>query len=189
MADILPVPLSPEKIGDLTIVSGKLRISDSMIEPDTTFDLAPGDYEIWMEIYDYKGDERVARMWAVQPGATPDNQRQVGDSFADTGTQGMCDAVLFKEACGEMSEDDFMDKFEGEIEPDPHCILQPNPSHLGKMIIVASGFGDGFFLVDSLHQGEDHVGYMLTMIKPGTPHPFAKQRVSLFSALRRKSSS
>lgn len=95
------IPEPWEKAGSLTIVSGKLYVGDGQMaphQPGIIVDLPPDTFEIFVQETDYAGDRRNSRLRIVKPDTTFSLGPELGESWADTGTQGLCDLELYKAA-------------------------------------------------------------------------------------------
>ncbi|MEQ1824197.1 MAG: hypothetical protein ABL949_16945 [Fimbriimonadaceae bacterium] len=161
--------------GSLTIHSGKLFIGDGQmapLEPGVIVDLEPGTYEVARQKMDFDGDFRVATMRVVLPEVQFSRGPSLGESWADTATQAVCDHERYKAAYDELGEAAYWEKFDDELCTDDGDIVNLDPENGAVLFITSSGWGDGSFPVfELLHEGK-RVGVEIEMIRPGTSCPF-----------------
>lgn len=163
-------------MGVLPLPSGRLCVSDAKFAPDPAVPvrLEPGDYEVWVQEFVYEDDHefenRHALLRVLKPGTNPQRGEKIDNSWADTGTQGVCDFEQMLKLQEEVGEDDYIDAFEEAWSEE--FILQPKADTAALLFVVHSGFGDGTFPVFELVQDVQLVGVEVELIAPGTPHPF-----------------
>jgi hypothetical protein len=145
------------KFAQLSIVSGKLAVSDPMffrdLPPPPTFDMPCSVYEVAAKIMTYPDDRRVSRLRAAL-----DERATMGSPLARVGVDfaqvGVFDPVVLDSAAEKM------DNSEGEdMLTALDAITEYGVVHLGKdpvatMPTVVSGFGDGSYPIYELVRDE-----------------------------------
>ncbi|MEQ1935885.1 MAG: hypothetical protein ABL962_18665, partial [Fimbriimonadaceae bacterium] len=135
-----------ERFGLLKVHSGKLFVGDGQMaphEPGVIVDLEPGEYEVSRQKMDFDGDVRVALMRIVRKGVRFERGQKLGDSWADTATQGVCDYEIYKEAISHLTEEEYFTKFENELYVDDAEVVNLDPEKGAVLFITTSGWGDG----------------------------------------------
>lgn len=135
-------------------------------EDGLTIVLEPAQYRVEVRVADYGSECRIAGLRAIKAGTTPSLGTQLGESWADTATQGLCDAASFADA----AEEDPENVAEAAMEVDAAAIIElPDGS---PMFVVSCGFGDGEWPVFELVEGGQRVGLQVDFIAPGTEFPY-----------------
>lgn len=127
--------------------------------------LSPGEYGVDVRVADYGSEFRIAGLRAVEVGSSPAIGAELGETWADTATQGFCDAASYTSATEESAED----VSEAATELDAGAIQLPS-GH--TMFVVSCGFGDGEWPVYELLDGNRRVGFQVEFIEPGEEFPF-----------------
>ncbi|MBV6458749.1 MAG: hypothetical protein HONBIEJF_01887 [Fimbriimonadaceae bacterium] len=128
--------------------------------------LAPSRYQVEVRVADYGSECRIAGLRAFREGVKPNLGTELGKTWADTGTQGFCDAASFAAATQEMTDD------VSEAAQDAGLVAAISLPTGHTMFVVECGFGDGEWPVFDLKDGPDQVGFQVDFIKPGEEFPF-----------------
>lgn len=159
--------------GDFPIISGKLWAGDAQFAPSpddgVMVDVPTGTYDVAVKLIHYGEDTRVSRLRAWLSGTNPTLGAEVGETWADTGTQAFCDQVEYDKECGE-DFDAYWERVEEVISG--HDVAIVALSDNAAMPFVQSGFGDGEFKLFELLESGSRVGVELEMIGANEPYPF-----------------
>jgi hypothetical protein len=142
------------------------------LEPGVIIDLEPDTYEVARQKMDFDGDVRVATMRVVKPKADFVRGPSLGESWADTATQAVCDYEVYKAAYEELGDEAYWEKFDDALCTDDGDVVNLDPDKGVVLFITSSGWGDGHFPVFELFQEGKRVGVEIEMIAPGTRCPF-----------------
>lgn len=163
----------------VSIPSGKLWVGDPEYVPDPSngkvVEVTPGVYECFIKkIVFSDGEERAMRLRASLVGTSPDLGEQIGETWADTAAQAVCDSEQFAEALKE--EDAFGDEaeyregiWEGLSEGRLGGYWEYNPD--AGLAFCSSGWGDGRFKLFELMEGGQRRGVEVEMIDSNDPLP------------------
>jgi len=157
------------EFASLTIVSGKLRVSDPMffrdLPPSPTFNVECGKYRVMAKIVTYPGDRRVSRLKAIlhEPSSLGSRLDDVGVDFAQVG---IFDPVILDEAGEKMDnvESEMMVAALGAIQE--FGVVQLGADERAIMALAVSGFGDGGYPIHELLLDGKRVGIEVVFIGP-----------------------
>jgi len=158
-------------LGNLPVKSGRVWVGDAAFAPNEAdgevVELAPGEYEGRVRWLRFGHDERAANLVLVPSGAAFTRGEQLGTTWADTATQGVCDFNLFQAAI--VDEEEYREAYELQVEFKGSQRFAYGDAVL---LVTSSGFGDGSFkLFELVHEGR-RVGIEVEMIGPDEPYPF-----------------
>jgi hypothetical protein len=163
---------------DLELASGHLQVGDASFIPSTKGELfetqlPPGRYAVEVKVLDYGGDEqRISRLRVLRQGvAAPLPGECIGETWADTGSIGVCDLNLYAAACDGDLERAYAAYETVQQGMDLYGIVVLDAVSGAVMPVVSCGFGDGSFPVYGL-DGEDVVGVEVEFIPADFPYPF-----------------
>ncbi|WP_010581967.1 hypothetical protein [Schlesneria paludicola] len=151
----------------LSIVSGKLRVSDPMffrdLPPSPTFDVESGTYRIMVKTITYPGDRRVSRLRAIltEPSSLGPRLDDVGVDFAQVG---IFDPVVLDEA-GEKMDNAESEKMVADLDAiQEFGVVQLGADERAIMPLAVSGFGDGGYPIHELLLDGKRVGIEVVFI-------------------------
>lgn len=169
---IVGIDMGWTDLGTLTVSSGRVWVGDAAFAPHEAdgkvVELPSGEYEGRVRWLRYGQDERAANLVLVPPSAEFTRGEQLGTTWADTATQGVCDFELLQAALTD--EEEYREAYELEVE-----VKGSQRFAYGNAILLVtpSGFGDGTFkLFELVHEGR-RIGIEVEMIGPDEPYPFA----------------
>ena len=138
-----------------------MYIGDAQFPPELTgmdpIDVPPGEYEV--SVFTAVNTPLASRMRAVLVGSRPKRGKQLGETWADTGTQGIGDFAAFK-ALPEVDEEDepsIYDEFDDDDESyyDTGRLYVRDAEAGAVLAWWPTGSGDGDFPVYELtHKGK-----------------------------------
>ncbi len=165
---------------ELKLRSGKLFITDPIagvgMEEGLGVELPPADYRLEAKVMDYGQDKRISRLRIVLPDGDAEIGEQIGSTWTDVGSTGVCDHEDLAKALEDYHEnrDALYDRVDEEVWRDGigHGSVILDEKSSGAMHVVNSGFGDGEFPVYELLSASGRVGCEIEFISRGTPYPF-----------------
>lgn len=167
------VLLQWDSIGELTLTS-QLFVGDGQMaphHPGIIVDLDAGVYDVSARKIDFTGDIRVASLRVLAQGSQGERGQKIGESWADTGTQGVCDYDAYRKAIEGMDGEAYFSQHEDELCADDYGTVTLAPNAV--LILCSSGFGDGFFPVfNLLDPSGKQVGVEVQMIAEDQPFPY-----------------
>jgi hypothetical protein len=153
----------------LSIISGKLRVSDPMFFGDLlasrTFDVECGTYRVMAKIMTYPGDRRVSRMRAIlrEPSSFGSRLDDVGVDFAQVA---VFDPVVLDQAAKKMDEAEGEKWVAALNAVQEYGIVRLGSDKQAIMPVATSGFGDGGYPIHELLLDGKRVGVEVVFIGP-----------------------
>jgi hypothetical protein len=144
----------------------------------------PGQYEVQAKCIDYGGDVRVSRLRVSLKGKQYRLGPELGKTWTDTATTGLCDYEVFSRAWGD-DDDASYEKISGTNEESGNCGIAVLDAGTGALMpFVSSGFGDGSYQVFELLDGPQRVGFEVEFIPEHSPYPFPPSPAAVARKLR-----
>ena len=137
-------------------------------------ELPPGKYEVQAQVLDYGGDRRPARLRIQLAGSNAAMGAEIGKTWTDTATTGICDFEIFSAAWGEDSDASF-EIIKPALEDNHHYGVAVLDANVGAVMpFLHSGFGDGTYPVYELVAEGRRVGFEVEFIPEGKAYPFGE---------------
>ena len=137
-------------------------------------ELPPGKYKVQAQVLDYGGDRRPARLRVQLAGSNAALGAEIGKTWTDTATTGICDFEIFSAAWGEDNDASF-EIIRPALEDHHHHGLAVFDAAVGAVMpFLHSGFGDGNFPVYELVAAGQRVGFEVEFIREGKDYPFGE---------------
>jgi hypothetical protein len=161
-------------IGDL-VCGGRLWVGDAQFAPiegsGEIVDVLPGTYEGYIKQIDYGADIRASRFRIVLAEADAELGAELGETWADTGTQGVCDFDTYSAAIpGDWEE--YWQGAEATVMANEFGRYVLDGASDAVLIFTTAGFGDGTFKLFELLADGRRCGIEVEMIPPGTEYPW-----------------
>ena len=137
-------------------------------------ELPPGKYEVQAQVLDYGGDRRPARLRVCLSEANATFGSQIGETWTDTATTGICDFEIFSAAWGEAKDAAFKMIQPALQDSYYHGVAVLNANVGAIMPFLHSGFGDGHYPVYELTAAGRRVGFEVEFIGAGKDYPFGE---------------
>lgn len=171
-----PIPTPWIEFGDLNLISGQLWVGDAQFAPfqqhGLVVDLQKGHYVASIQKMDFGSDDplragvRVSRLRLAAKNSHPRIGDQIGKTWADSGTQGVCDFQVYSKAMPK-SEEAYWKLIESplvDFEYSTSFVLDAKTG--AKLLLASSGFGDGEFRVFELVERGERCGIEIELIGP-----------------------
>jgi len=163
-----------QSIGTLKL-ENRLFVGDGQMaptEPGAILDMPPGDYDVSIREIVYANDRRVANLRVLKDGAAETEREEFIDqeTYADSGTQGVCDYENYLKAYQKWDEDEYFEKFNDSLCPDVYGVTPLDPETNAVLFMSVSGFGDGTFPIYELRADGVRVGIDVQFIDPDKPY-------------------
>lgn len=174
-SESLPPPkdLGWQELGNLTVRSGKVWVGDAQFaasENDGTIvDLMPGEYESRIRWLGFDGDRRVSHLVLARVGSNPLRGPQIGETWADTASQGVCDFEIYRLVSDPY--DPYWEKAEEALTSGEPGRYVHDAEKDAVLIHTSSGWGDGEFKLYELMDGDERCGVEVEMIDLEDPYP------------------
>lgn len=157
---------------ELKVDSGKMLFLDPFAatkpEEGLLVELSPGTYEVWIKAMRYGYMGVPSRLRVVFPDTAPVLGGEIGTTWTDVATTGVCDYEAFAKAAQDP------DKYDDEIRQklfgiDVYIVVPLDPESEATVAAVSSGFGDGEYRVYELLSESERVGAEVEFIPPDGP--------------------
>lgn len=150
----------------------KIWAGDALIAPSLEdgekVDLEPGAYEVSIKWMEFDGDAYISRLRFCLSDLELINLNRIGATWADTGTQAICDLDQYTRAMQQNPK--IAEDLEAALDEQDYGVY--NVGENVEIVAINSGFGDGVFDFYELVSNDRRVGVEIEMIKPGTAYPF-----------------
>lgn len=151
------------QVGQINIRGKRIYVADSWcIYDGVDMPLPAGRYELTAECFAYGDDGRVARLRGLQEGKTFFARKLMGNYGVDVASAGVMDADAFdawadaNEEAAERWDKDFM---ESQLNNNDAAGFFPCEGAKTEMAHISTGFGDGYYPVYALLNGNEVVGF------------------------------
>jgi len=171
-----PIPTPWSKFGDLNLTSGLLWVGDAQFAPikadGLIVELPKGHYSAYVQKMDFGSEHpmgagtRVSRMRVSKKDSIPSLGRRLGKTWADTGTQGVCDYRVYAKAMPKSYDEYWTIAEEALVDFEDTSTFVLNAKTGAKLLWASSGFGDGEFRVFELLDGDVRCGIEIELIGP-----------------------
>jgi hypothetical protein len=175
--DRISIPLMKDlgwqELGILPVRSGKVWVGDAQFAASEgdgeVVELAPGNYEGRIRRLNFDGDIRVSHLQLVQVGAVPQRGAQIGETWADTASQGVCDFEIYRLVSADYEP--YWEQSEAALTSGEPGRYVHDAEREAVLIHTESGWGDGTFKLFELIDDGRRVGIEVEMIDPDDPFP------------------
>ena len=177
----------------LELKGARMLVVDAQFVPSEkdglVVELPAGNYAVQAVVTNFGGDRRIARLRVRLPGGDPQLGAQIGETWTDTASTGICDLETFAKAWGTDNEASYR-----IIEPfldtgAEFGVAELEAASGAVMPFVNSGFGDGSFAVFELTENGRRTGFEVEFITADEKYPFGEtphQKTGQLEKLRRQ---
>lgn len=156
-----------KKIGSFEIVSGKMYVGDAMFVPEPTglepVELPVGNYDVQIHFGSSMPIHNMLRV--SKAGTKPMRGDKIGETWADTGTHGVCDfEAITAKLPNREAEEDFVERM--TTGTDDWGEVAAGDMHSEKMVWCSTGSGDGDFEVYELIESGARCGIEIYFFDP-----------------------
>lgn len=157
---------------ELRVDSGMVLFLDPLAadnpEHGLMVELSAGKHEVWVKAMMYGRMGVPSRLRVILPGTNPVLGGEIGTTWTDVATTGVCDYEAFAKASQNP------DKYDNEIRQkvfdiDVYIVVPLDPESEATVAAVTSGFGDGEYRVFELLSESKRVGAEVEFIPPDGP--------------------
>lgn len=161
---------------DLELKGSRVLVVDAQFVPSEKdgllIELPAGKYAVQTQVTNFGGDRRISRLRVLPHGCASQFGAQIGETWTDTATTGICDFETFAKAWGTDQDGSYQIIEPFLVEGSAFGVAELEVASGAVMPFVQSGFGDGSFAVFELTENGRRTGFEVEFISSDEKYPF-----------------
>ena len=161
---------------DLELKGSRVLVIDAQFVPSEQdgllVELFPAKYAVQAKVTNFGGDLRISRLRASLHGTKPQLGRQIGETWTDTASTGICDFEIFSKSWGTDNDTSYKIIEPFLMDNSVFGVAELDVANGAVMPFVSSGFGDGSFAVFELTENGQRIGFEIEFIPSDEKYSF-----------------